>query len=52
MLLDRLCLAGLIGWGRVSLHPATHEENLLREDDDKKRVIPTSIAPITFFIRD
>lgn len=45
-MLDQLCLSGVIGWGRLSLHPA------LAENEEKKRIMPTSIAPITFFIRE
>lgn len=41
-MLDRLCLTGQIGWGRLSAHPAL----------ENKKILPTSIAPITFFIRD
>lgn len=51
--LDQLCLTGAIGWGRLSPHPAT----LTSESDNgslpsRRRVIPTSVAPITFFIRE
>ncbi len=46
--LDRLCLTGLVGWGRLSPHPATLE--MLPASG--RRVIPTSVAPIAFFVRD
>jgi ATP-dependent Lhr-like helicase len=46
--LDQLCLTGAIGWGRLSPHPATLEDSAT----GKRRVIPTSVAPITFFIRE
>jgi ATP-dependent Lhr-like helicase len=46
--LDHLCLAGAVGWGRLSPHPATLEASA----DSKRRVIPTSVAPITFFVRE
>ena len=46
--LDQLCLTGAVGWGRLSPHPATLEDS----SDNKRRVIPTSVAPITFFIRE
>jgi ATP-dependent helicase Lhr and Lhr-like helicase len=46
--LDQLCLTGAVGWGRLSPHPATLEES----GSGKRRVIPTSVAPITFFIRE
>jgi ATP-dependent Lhr-like helicase len=47
-ILDQLCLTGAIGWGRLSPHPATLEALT----DAKRRVIPTSVAPITFFVRE
>jgi len=46
--LDQLCLTGAVGWGRLSPHPATLEAL----SDGKRRVIPTSVAPITFFVRE
>ena len=46
--LDHLCLTGAAGWGRLSPHPATFEA----ASDAKRRVIPTSVAPVTFFVRD
>ncbi len=46
--LDHLCLTGALGWGRLSPHPATLEALT----DGKRRVIPTSVAPITFFVRE
>jgi ATP-dependent helicase Lhr and Lhr-like helicase len=50
-MLDRLCLAGIIGWCRLSPHPATlPQEN--PSPTKKSRVTPTSIVPITFFIRE
>lgn len=46
--LDRLCLTGSLGWGRLSPHPA-----VLREPGEGgHRVVPSSVAPITFFVRD
>ena len=45
--LDQLCLMGSVGWGRLSPHPATLEDTVA----GKRRVIPTSVAPITFFVR-
>src|SRR5262249_44753517 len=47
-LLDQLCLTGAVGWGRLSPHPATLEESA----GNTRRVVPTSVAPITFFVRD
>ena len=46
--LDQLCLTGAVGWGRLSPHPATLETFT----EGKRRVIPTSVAPITFFVRE
>ena len=60
--LDQLCLTGAVGWGRLSPHPATLEE--ATEDrhpapttgatgsPTRRRIVPTSVAPITFFIRE
>ncbi|HXN20677.1 MAG TPA: DEAD/DEAH box helicase [Candidatus Binatus sp.] len=46
--LDRLCLTGAVGWGRLSPHPATYED----QNSIGRRVIPTSVAPIGFFVRE
>jgi len=46
--LDHLCMTGAVGWGRLSPHPATLEPF----SDGRRRVVPTRIAPITFFVRD
>jgi ATP-dependent Lhr-like helicase len=45
---DQLCITGAVGWGRLSPHPATLEDAAA----GKRRVIPTSVAPITFFVRE
>jgi ATP-dependent helicase Lhr and Lhr-like helicase len=59
--LDQLCLTGAVGWGRLSPHPATLEYSSAGRGTDtqkgeapirQRRVIPTSVAPITFFIRE
>ena len=42
-LLDKLCLTGLIGWGRFSSLP--HNEN-------RRAVTPTSLSPICFYLRE
>jgi ATP-dependent Lhr-like helicase len=47
-LLDQLCLTGAVGWGRLSPHPATLESPA----EGRRRVVPTSVAPITFFVRE
>ena len=49
-ILDQLCLTGAVGWGRLSPHPATLETHVAT--DAKRRVTPTSVAPITFFVRE
>ena len=46
--LDRHCLTGVVGWGRLSPHPATYEART----SIGRRVIPTSVAPIAFFVRE
>jgi ATP-dependent Lhr-like helicase len=83
--LDRLCLTGAVGWGRLSPHPATLEGNagvspavvgahghaplrvVTRRERDApatagetpafpgsaaRRITPSSVAPITFFVRE
>ena len=44
--LDRLCLSGEIQWGRLSPHPPSLETGEVR------RVRPTRVAPIAFFLRE
>ena len=59
-LLDRLCLSGMVGWGRLSPHPATLEESAeaglpapcLMTRQAGRRVVPSRVAPITFFVRE
>jgi ATP-dependent Lhr-like helicase len=46
--LDRLCLSGAVGWGRVSPHPAFSNG----DGEGPRRVTPSSAAPITFYLRD
>jgi ATP-dependent Lhr-like helicase len=46
--LDQLCLTGAVGWGRLSPHPATFED----QNSIARRVVPTSVAPIAFFVRE
>ena len=56
--LDQLCLTGAVGWGRLSPHPATLDSgsamNVSADSSSprQRRVIPTSVAPITFFVRE
>jgi ATP-dependent Lhr-like helicase len=46
--LDNLCLAGVLAWGRISPHPAWSAG----DGSSPRRVIPTTAAPITFYLRD
>jgi ATP-dependent Lhr-like helicase len=46
--LDALTLTGVVGWGRISAHPAFASI----ESGGPKRIIPTGMAPITFFLRE
>ncbi|NYF88417.1 DEAD/DEAH box helicase [Tunturiibacter empetritectus] len=46
--LDALCLSGAVGWGRISPHPAWSAG----DGAFPRRVIPTSAAPVTFYIRE
>ena len=52
--LDQLCLTGAVGWGRLSPHPATLEATGTDETgrENRRRVIPTRVAPIAFFVRE
>jgi len=58
--LDQLCLTGAVGWGRLSPHPATLDSGVGGGNGSsdgagaprQRRVIPTSVAPITFFVRE
>ena len=58
--LDQLCMTGAVGWGRLSPHPATVDAGGKSEGNGssetstprQRRVIPTSVAPITFFVRE
>ena len=51
--LDALCLTGAVGWGRISPHAAFADVasggNGTR---GPRRVVPTSMAPVTFFVRE
>lgn len=56
-MLDRLCLTGAVGWGRLSVHPAMRNDLALHSSSNllpltRKRITPTSITPITFFVRE
>jgi ATP-dependent Lhr-like helicase len=47
-LLDRLCLSGAVSWGRLSPHPGLGQTG----DLGRRRIIPTSAAPISIFQRE
>ncbi|TKB71822.1 MAG: DEAD/DEAH box helicase [Nitrospira sp.] len=47
-LLDRLCLSGAVSWGRLSPHPRLGQAG----DLGRRRIIPTSAAPISIFPRE
>ena len=47
-LLDHLCLSGAVSWGRLSPHPRFAQSG----SPDRRRIIPTSIAPISLFPRE
>jgi ATP-dependent Lhr-like helicase len=47
-MLDQLCLSGAVGWGRLSPHPAMIDG----APGEGRRIVPTSVAPVTFFLRE
>ncbi|WHZ29809.1 MAG: DEAD/H associated domain protein [Nitrospira sp.] len=47
-LLDRLCLSGAVSWGRLSPHPRFSQAG----ETDRRRIVPTSLAPISLFPRE
>ncbi len=48
-LLDRLCLSGAVSWGRLAPHPRLTDQ-AAREQG--RRIMPTSVAPISLFPRE
>lgn len=44
--LDKLCLTGQIGWGRLSRHPAVYDMQSV------SRVTPSGFSPIAFYLRE
>jgi len=48
-LLDRLCLNGSVMWARLSPHPRFASTE---DDSNRRRITPTSVAPIGLFPRD
>ena len=51
-LLDRLCLAGEVTWGRLSPHPAFSGDAEAENGSRSRRVRPTRVAPLTIFLRE
>ena len=47
--LDELCHTGEVMWGRLSAHPSV---DAVDQQGRKKRVRPTRLAPIAFFLRE
>jgi ATP-dependent helicase Lhr and Lhr-like helicase len=50
--LDSLCMAGVVGWGRISPHPAFDSAETGGSKSAARRIVPTSMAPVTFFLRE
>jgi ATP-dependent Lhr-like helicase len=50
--LDTLCLTGAVGWGRISPHAAFADAGDGNGSRGPRRVVPTSMAPVTFFVRE
>ncbi|MDP1604096.1 MAG: DEAD/DEAH box helicase [Legionella sp.] len=50
--LDHLCFTGAIGWGRLSPHPTLVNQIENAAESCGKRIQPTSVTPITFFVRE
>ena len=46
--MDRLCLSGAVSWGRLTPHPRFSQAG----ETDQRRIVPTSLAPISLFPRD
>ncbi|HEX6726022.1 MAG TPA: DEAD/DEAH box helicase, partial [Nitrospira sp.] len=51
-LLDRLCLSGAVSWGRLSPHPRFSQAGEQTGETDRRRIVPTSLAPISLFPRE
>ena len=47
-MLDRLCLSGAVTWGRLSPHPRLGNAG----DGERRRIVPTSMAPMSLFPRE
>jgi len=52
-LLDRVCLSGAVAWGRLTPHPRlTIEDGAGPTGGRRRRIVPTSAAPISLFPRE
>ncbi|MDR3612054.1 MAG: DEAD/DEAH box helicase [Candidatus Obscuribacterales bacterium] len=50
--LDKLCLNGAVGWGRLSPHPALSAALSPEGASAQRRITPASNSPVTFFVRE
>ena len=53
--IDSLCLTGAVAWGRLSPHPAfsdKSESNGANTNNSSRRILPTKLSPICFYLRD
>jgi len=51
-LLDRLCLSGAVAWGRLTRHPRLAGAPESEQGQRARRIVPTSVAPISLFPRE
>jgi ATP-dependent Lhr-like helicase len=51
-LLDRLCLNGSVMWARLSPHPRFASPASIEDEANRRRIVPTSAAPIGMFARE
>ena len=51
-LLDGLCLSGSVMWARLSPHPRLSNGATTSSDEHVRRIVPTSVAPMSLFPRE
>ncbi len=51
-LLDRLCLNGSVMWARLSPHPRFAAIPSTEDESARRRIVPTSVAPVGIFPRE
>ena len=51
-LLDRLCLNGSVMWARLSPHPRFAAIPSMEDESARRRIVPTSVAPVGIFPRE